>query len=101
MALIRGGAFETCTATVAALFAAGFGSAVDAAVMVVDRSAPGSCKGSTTAQYASLCLNEMSNSSGPSTRPADVSQVWLSALPQKVTDLIFPCSCLKAWKKVR
>ena len=30
----------------------------------------------------------MSNSSGPSTRPELVSQVWSSAWPQRVTELI-------------
>src|SRR4029453_19249016 len=50
--------------------------------------APGSCEGSTIAVYACLWSSEVSKSRGPSTLPLDVSEVWSSAWPQKVTELI-------------
>ena len=50
--------------------------------------APGSCEGSTSAVYASLWSSEVSNSRGPLTLPLEVSQVWSSAWPQNVTELI-------------
>ncbi len=72
-----------------------------APVNVAVEPAPGSCDGSTSAVYAGLCSSETSNSSGPSTRPPLVSQVWSSAWPQKVTELIRSESARNAWKKSR